>query len=580
MFGSGPVARARATALLDAGATVTVVARPYEEGDLAGAFLAVAATGDAAETARIFAEAEREGVLLNAVDDPAHCHFAVPAVLRRGDLTVTVSTGGRAPGYARRLRDELGRTVGAEYGTLVDLIGDVRAELRAQRPDGADFDQWAARLARRPRARPDRSGAGGADGRGPDAAAGRAGRRRVEGGRGVTAIIDPPELGTRRSSTRRPWPTSRSSNGSSPSTRPGELDEDRWRVFRLANGIYGQRQGGTNQMVRVKIPYGSLRSRAARDAGHHRPGVLPGLGSHHDAPERPVPFRGAGTDPGRHARPGLGRADDAGGVRRHGPQRGRLPPGRRLPLRGARHQPLGGGGVPPLPPPSLRTAPPPQVQDQLLRLRHRLRPGDVQRHRRRGRDPGPARRHHRSRVPRVHRRRARRHAASGPGAGGVHVPGRPAGHAGGGPAGLRPFREPRQQAPGPDEVACRHAGHRRAAGPRVQGAPPAAGRRRVGPGGFLPWSRRRATSPPASPRPASRRARPARRRSGFPVIPGHCRTPGRWQPVRPLGAGQRGAGRRPGHRVGLRPLPPRRHHRRAARRPRCACSAGSAPRCG
>jgi precorrin-2 dehydrogenase / sirohydrochlorin ferrochelatase len=145
VFGAGPVAQARATALLDAGASVTVIARPHEEGDLAGVFLAVAATGDAAETARIFAEAEREGALLNAVDDPAHCHFAVPAVLRRGDLTVTVATGGRAPGYAGRLRDELSRVVGAEYGTLVDLIGDVRAELRAERQDGADFDQWAAR---------------------------------------------------------------------------------------------------------------------------------------------------------------------------------------------------------------------------------------------------------------------------------------------------------------------------------------------------------------------------------------------------------------------------------------------------
>ena len=150
VFGSGPVARARVAALVEAGADVAVIARPYEDGDLAGVFLAVAATGDAAETARIFGEAEREGVLLNAVDDPAHCHFAVPAVLQRGDLTITVSTGGRAPGYARRLRDELSRTIGAEYGPLVDLIGDVRAELRAQRPapvpgTTADFDRWAAR---------------------------------------------------------------------------------------------------------------------------------------------------------------------------------------------------------------------------------------------------------------------------------------------------------------------------------------------------------------------------------------------------------------------------------------------------
>jgi siroheme synthase-like protein len=145
VFGCGAMALARAEALLEAGAVVTVIARPHEDGDLAGAFLAVAATGDAAETARIFAEAERERVLLNAVDDPAHCHFAVPSVLQRGDLMVTVSTGGRAPGYARRLREELGRVVGPEHGTLVDLIGDVRAELRAQRPPGADFDQWARR---------------------------------------------------------------------------------------------------------------------------------------------------------------------------------------------------------------------------------------------------------------------------------------------------------------------------------------------------------------------------------------------------------------------------------------------------
>jgi len=132
VFGAGPVAQSRAAALLDAGAVVTVIARPYEDGDLAGAFLAVAATGDGAETTRIFAEAEREGVLLNAVDEPAHCHFAVPAVLRRGDLVVAVSTGGRAPGYAGRLRDELAGTVGAEHGTLLDLIADLRDELPAE----------------------------------------------------------------------------------------------------------------------------------------------------------------------------------------------------------------------------------------------------------------------------------------------------------------------------------------------------------------------------------------------------------------------------------------------------------------
>ncbi|MEW6474131.1 MAG: NAD(P)-dependent oxidoreductase [Actinomycetota bacterium] len=144
VFGSGAVARGRADALVEAGATVTVVARPPEDGDLAGAFLAVAATGDAAEKARIHAEAEREGVLLNAVDDPAPCHFAVPAVLHRGDLTVTVSTGGRAPGV---------------------------------RPPAAGRAEPGRRPRVRHAPRPDRQRAGRAAG----AAAGRRGRRRCAG---------------------------------------------------------------------------------------------------------------------------------------------------------------------------------------------------------------------------------------------------------------------------------------------------------------------------------------------------------------------------------------------------------------
>jgi siroheme synthase-like protein len=162
--GAGP-AEARAMALSDAGALVTVVAanpteglaeldrrglitlvrRPYAEGDLAGAFLAVAATGDGDEHARIFEEAEARRVLLNAVDDVEHCHFAVPSILRRGDLVVAVSTGGRAPAYARRLRQELSRVIGPEHGALVDVLGDVRREMAAERVDDVDFATWARR---------------------------------------------------------------------------------------------------------------------------------------------------------------------------------------------------------------------------------------------------------------------------------------------------------------------------------------------------------------------------------------------------------------------------------------------------
>lgn len=135
VFGSGAVARARAEALLEAGASVTLIARPHEDGDLCDVFLAVAASGDPEENARIFAEAERERVLLNAVDDPTRCHFAVPSVLRRGDLRIAVSTGGRAPGYAKRLREELESVIGPEYGEMVQRMGEARDRRRAPRAE-------------------------------------------------------------------------------------------------------------------------------------------------------------------------------------------------------------------------------------------------------------------------------------------------------------------------------------------------------------------------------------------------------------------------------------------------------------
>ena len=101
----------------------------------------------------------------------------------------------------------------------------------------------------------------------------------------------------------------------------GEIDDDVFRVFRLNNGIYGQRQGGHNQMVRVKVPYGARRARPAGDAGPHRRDLQPGLGPHHHPPEHPVPLRAAREDPRGHAPPGLGGPHHARGLRRHRAQR-------------------------------------------------------------------------------------------------------------------------------------------------------------------------------------------------------------------------------------------------------------------
>jgi uroporphyrin-III C-methyltransferase / precorrin-2 dehydrogenase / sirohydrochlorin ferrochelatase len=147
VIGSGSVAEAKVRALLDAGAAVVVIGaaaeaglgelarrgeielieREYRRGDLAGALL-VFATSDRALNAAIFAEAEAEGVLCNAHQDSAHCHFASPTVTRRGDLVVAVSTGGRAPTLAGHVRDALAAGLPDEFGALIDLVAEIRAE--------------------------------------------------------------------------------------------------------------------------------------------------------------------------------------------------------------------------------------------------------------------------------------------------------------------------------------------------------------------------------------------------------------------------------------------------------------------
>ncbi len=163
VIGGGPVAEHKCHGLLDAGALVTVIAqsvtdelermarqgrvelrtRSYSYGDLEGAFLAVAATDDPNVHSRVFKEGEERGVLVNAVDDSEHCHFAVPSVLRRGDLAVAISTGGKAPALAKHLRSELDRQLGPELAAVVDLLAEVRTEALASRE--VDFDTWSQR---------------------------------------------------------------------------------------------------------------------------------------------------------------------------------------------------------------------------------------------------------------------------------------------------------------------------------------------------------------------------------------------------------------------------------------------------
>lgn len=144
VVGHGPLAEEKVRGLLEAGASVAVIApSAYRRGDLAGAFLVIAATGDRALNRAVFAEAEAARVLCNAVDDIEHCHFAAPSVLRRGDLMVAISTGGRSPALAKWLRARLQQGLGPELGVLVDVLGELRTELMATRD--VDAVTWARR---------------------------------------------------------------------------------------------------------------------------------------------------------------------------------------------------------------------------------------------------------------------------------------------------------------------------------------------------------------------------------------------------------------------------------------------------
>lgn len=126
----------------DPGTAVELARRTYRPGDLAGAFLAVATREDDADVVAAWAEAEQRGVLFAALDDTAHCHFGAVSTIRRGDLTVTISSAGRAPALSKRLRRELEEQIGPEHGELVDVLDAARA---AARPRTVPFPEWARR---------------------------------------------------------------------------------------------------------------------------------------------------------------------------------------------------------------------------------------------------------------------------------------------------------------------------------------------------------------------------------------------------------------------------------------------------
>jgi siroheme synthase-like protein len=151
VVGAGRIAARKVEGLLAAGAVVHVVApevgpevgalrdggritvdeRPFEPADLDEAWLATAATPDPAVNASVYEAGQARRVFVNAADDPEHCSFTLMSTVRRGDLVVTIGTGGRSPALATYLKDHLATEIGPEWEVLLDLLSDERERLRA-----------------------------------------------------------------------------------------------------------------------------------------------------------------------------------------------------------------------------------------------------------------------------------------------------------------------------------------------------------------------------------------------------------------------------------------------------------------
>ena len=123
-----------------AGASLTWEQRAYRPGEVTGYRLAVAATDDHDVNRAVFDDGEAAGVWTNAADDPAHCSFTLPAVVRRGPVMVAVSTGGHSPALATWLRSRVAEEVGPEYEVLAGLLAAEREAIQASGRSTEDID--------------------------------------------------------------------------------------------------------------------------------------------------------------------------------------------------------------------------------------------------------------------------------------------------------------------------------------------------------------------------------------------------------------------------------------------------------
>lgn len=114
---------------------ITYIARVYQPGDLTGALMVICATDQAEINHQVWQEASANRQLVNVVDDTPRCNFIAPSILRKGDLTIAISTSGKAPALAVRLKERLQREIGPEYERFLELAGKLREPLAQHIPD-------------------------------------------------------------------------------------------------------------------------------------------------------------------------------------------------------------------------------------------------------------------------------------------------------------------------------------------------------------------------------------------------------------------------------------------------------------
>jgi len=149
VVGGGAVAQRKVETLLEYGASIRIVSKEltpklkklveigrvrrmgneFCNNNLEGASLVFAATDDKQLNHKISESALKRGLLINAVDQPADCNFIVPAIVRRGDLSIAISTSGNSPALAKSIKKQLNSQFGKEYETFLILLGHLREEI-------------------------------------------------------------------------------------------------------------------------------------------------------------------------------------------------------------------------------------------------------------------------------------------------------------------------------------------------------------------------------------------------------------------------------------------------------------------